>query len=118
MQIRLDDLSGPEIRALLDLVAEDQRASRSRTSARGERWEAAARRVPRRLIERYEFLIEGGRAPAVVPIDRGTCSGCHLRLPTMTEHRARHAQALHVCPHCRRLLYAADLLGGPPRKQG
>jgi predicted nucleic acid-binding Zn-ribbon protein len=70
------------------------------------------RGLPRLLLERYHSLVNAGRTPAVVAIDRGTCSGCHIRLPTMLEHQAARSLALYACPHCRRLLYAPELVGG------
>jgi hypothetical protein len=72
--------------------------------------DAVPRGIPRLLLERVRALRERGRRPAIVAIDRGACSGCHLRLPTMMEHQARHSLALYTCPHCRRLLYSRELL--------
>lgn len=85
--------------------------------------EDRTRDLPRILLERYHSLVRAGRTPAVVAIDRGACSGCHLRLPTMLESTVRHSLAVHTCPHCRRMLYAPELLpeaspavdGKPPR---
>lgn len=75
----------------------------------------AAPSLPRPLLERYHWLLAAGRSPAVVPIERGICSGCHVRLPTMLEHQAGCSLALYTCPHCRRLLYAPALVDGEPR---
>jgi predicted nucleic acid-binding Zn-ribbon protein len=66
--------------------------------------------LPRILVERYRFLVNAGRTPAVVAIEQGACSGCHLRLPTMFESMARRSLAVHTCPHCRRMLYAPELV--------
>ena len=69
-------------------------------STRGR--EAAQRRVPRPLLERYRALVEAGRSPALVAVERGTCSGCHVRLPTMVEYKVAHSLGVYACPHCRR----------------
>lgn len=98
-----------EIRALLELAGVDQVVDPPGGEARHQGREAAAGRVPRRLLERYQVLLEVGRTPVVVAIERGTCSGCHLRLPSMVEHKARRSPAVHTCPHCRRMLYAPEL---------
>ena len=98
-----------ELRALLELAEADHNADQSGEARRQGR-EAAARRVPRRLLDRYQLLLEGGRAPAFVPIERGVCSGCHMRLPTMVESKVRRSVAVHMCPHCRRMLYAPELV--------
>jgi predicted nucleic acid-binding Zn-ribbon protein len=93
------DATATEIRALVGLAQRN----------------AAAQTLPRPLLERYQWLIGAGRSPAVVPIEKGVCSGCHVRLPTMLEHRAACSLALYTCPYCRRLLYAPGLLGEDPR---
>ena len=99
-----------EIRALLELAEVDQSADQLASGARRERREATARRVPRRLLDRYQLLLEVGRTPVVVAIERGACSGCHVRLPTMVEYKARRSPAVHTCPHCQRMLYAPELV--------
>jgi predicted nucleic acid-binding Zn-ribbon protein len=103
------EATAKEIRALLELAELDESVERLTSEARRQRRDAVARRVPRRLLERYQGLIEAGRVPGVVVIVQGACSGCHLRLPTMLESTARRSRALHGCPHCRRMLYAAPL---------
>jgi C4-type zinc ribbon protein len=75
--------------------------------------EAAQRRVPRPVLERYRMLVQAGRSPALVAVDRGTCSGCHVRLPTMVEYDVAHSLGIHTCPHCRRMIYAPELLAAP-----
>jgi predicted nucleic acid-binding Zn-ribbon protein len=113
-----------EIRALLQLVEFDAEAPKLPLELCRSRREASRQRVLRPLLERYEILIEAGRRPPIVAIERGACSGCHIRLPTMLESRARRSPAVHTCPSCRRMLYAPDLLvaeepsGPPPRKRG
>jgi predicted nucleic acid-binding Zn-ribbon protein len=99
-----------EIRALLEFAEADKESDPLPPDTRRQGREAAARRLPERLLERYEALLGTGRTPVVVAIERGACSGCHVRLPTMVEYMARRSSAVHVCPHCRRLLYVPDLV--------
>lgn len=99
-----------QIRALLQLVEVDRSADQPASETRRQGREAAARRVPRCLLDRYQLLLEVGPTPVVVAIERGVCSGCHVRLPTMVEHKARRSPAVHTCPHCRRMLYAPELV--------
>ena len=118
------EATAKEIRALLELAELDQSADQPASQVRRQDREAAARPVSRRLLDRYQSLLEVGRRPVVVAIERGGCSGCHLRLPTMVEQMARRAPAVHTCPHCRRMLYAPELViadahaddGKPPRR--
>jgi uncharacterized protein len=112
-----------EIRALLELVEADRSPAERTSKAGGERRETAARQVPPRLLGLYQQLLDAGRNPPVVAIERGLCAGCHMRLPTMLENRARRSVAVHRCPHCRRMLYVPELMvkpgeaaaGGPGR---
>lgn len=101
------EATASQVRALMELADADQldeAASRIRQPGR----EAVARELPRRLLDRYEQLLQVGRTPVVVPIARGTCSGCHMRLPTMVESLARRTPSVHTCPNCRRMLYAPE----------
>jgi len=104
------EATAKEIRALIELAAVDRSADQPASETRRRGRDAAARRVPRRLLDRYQLLLEVGRTPVVVAMERGACSGCHVRLPTMLEYKARRSPAVHTCPHCRRMLYAAELV--------
>ena len=110
----------PEIRALLQLAELDAQARGLPPEAFDSLRKATRRQVAGALVERYEALLEAGRSPVIVPIERASCSGCHLRLPTMVTSRARRVAAVYLCPHCRRMLYAPELLaledsGAPQR---
>ena len=104
------DATADEIRALVHLAELDQRSQQLSADAYRRSRDAAQRRVPRLLLDRYRSRLEGGRQPVVATIERGTCSGCHVRLPTMVEARTRRKTAVHTCPHCRRMLYVPELL--------
>jgi predicted nucleic acid-binding Zn-ribbon protein len=99
-----------EISALLHLAELDAQAQELAPEAYQSRRQATRRHVATPLLERYQALLDAGRSPVLAAIERGSCSGCHLRLPTMVESRARRAPAVHICPHCRRMLYAPELL--------
>jgi len=99
-----------EIRALLQLAELDARAQELPPEDDQGRRKAARRHVARPLLERYQSLRDAGRTPVIAAIERASCSGCHIRLPTMVESQARRSPAVHTCPHCRRMLYAPELL--------
>jgi predicted nucleic acid-binding Zn-ribbon protein len=103
------EANSKQVRALLDLASAYAPAEGPESGAPGG---DAATRLPPALLERYESLLAAGRRPAVVAIVDGTCSGCHVRLPTSLEYQAGRALALYTCPRCRRLLYAPRLLEG------
>jgi predicted nucleic acid-binding Zn-ribbon protein len=99
-----------DVRALLELANADRVAHQQASEMRRPSREATARRVPPPLLDRYQLLLQVGRTPVIVAIERGACSGCHVRLPVMLEHRASRSTAIHTCPHCRRMLYAPQLV--------
>jgi hypothetical protein len=103
-----------EIRALLQLAEIDRGPARAQAGGSSRRREALRSCMPRLLVERYGSLVDAGYSPAVVAIERGACSGCHLRLPTMVEYAARRTPAVHTCPHCRRMLYTPELVSEDP----
>jgi predicted nucleic acid-binding Zn-ribbon protein len=99
-----------QIRALLQLAELDQSAGPPSPEAGRRNREALASHLPRRLLDRYQLLLEAGRTPVVVALERGSCSGCHLRLPTMVECKTRRSPAIHTCPHCQRMMYVPELV--------
>lgn len=99
-----------QLRALLQLAELDQNAGPPTTEASRRNREAAASHLPRRILDRYELLLQAGRTPVVVTLDRGGCSGCHLRLPTMVETKTRRSPAVHTCPHCQRMIYVREFV--------
>jgi predicted nucleic acid-binding Zn-ribbon protein len=110
------------IRALVQLAEFDAEAPELPAETYDSRRAVIWRRVASGLRERYQSLLEAGRSPVIVAIERGGCSGCHLRLPTMLESQARRSPAVHTCPNCGRILYAPELLArrvvretAPPR---
>lgn len=103
------EATASQILALMELAELDQMdeaASRVHQPGRG----TLARGIPRLLLDRYELLLQVGRTPVVVPIARGTCSACHMRLPTMVDSMARRAASVHTCPNCRRMLFAPEVV--------
>jgi len=98
-----------EIRTLLHLAKLKEGSSKRAARSRGGR-AALAKGLPQGVLERYDELVRAHRSPAVARIERGTCSGCHIRLPTMIEYKILHSLALYTCPRCRRLIYAPELL--------
>lgn len=99
-----------DIGALLQLAHVDNEARSLSAAAYQRRRETATSCIPAALLERYQRLFELGRIPVVVPIERGGCSGCHVRLHTMFESRARRSPAIHTCPRCHRMLYAPEFV--------
>lgn len=58
--------------------------------------------------DRYERLFASKGDAAVVAVEHGVCTGCHMKVTTQTAMRARGGSELVNCEQCGRILYAAD----------
>ncbi|MBI3811216.1 MAG: hypothetical protein HY283_03270 [Nitrospirae bacterium] len=67
--------------------------------------EAIVPAVDPKLLKMYQKIKNLHREWAVVPIQHGTCGGCHMNVPPqmITEVRAR--QRILTCSQCQRILY-------------
>lgn len=61
--------------------------------------------VDQELFEIYERLLKNKRDRVVVPIEKRTCSGCHILLTPQHENLVRKGDRLVFCEHCSRILY-------------
>ncbi len=68
--------------------------------------EAAEQAVPEEVRGRYRRILKSKGDVAVVPVDHGSCGGCHMKLTTQTANSARREDMLTACENCGRLLYA------------
>lgn len=96
------------------LVEEDLAA----LADRGKRLEAEAAEVrvererlaaaaPEAVMPLYERLLKTKNGLAVVPVDNGKCSGCHIKLVASTLVKVNSGVEGTQCESCGRLLYAA-----------
>jgi predicted nucleic acid-binding Zn-ribbon protein len=60
--------------------------------------------VPEEMLTRYERIL-GRRDRALVPVENGICSGCHMKLPPSVAQNILKQEDLVSCDHCGRLLY-------------
>ncbi|MDH3845511.1 MAG: C4-type zinc ribbon domain-containing protein [Myxococcales bacterium] len=60
-------------------------------------------KIPKTVVKRYDRL-RTGIANAVIIIDDGTCTACRMALPPQLSIELQRADALHQCPHCRRII--------------
>jgi predicted nucleic acid-binding Zn-ribbon protein len=75
---------------------------------------ALTRREEARLLQsltldiqrRYSNLSKRFEASAVVPLERGICTGCYMRQPADLKEIG---EDIHECQHCGRLLYDPDV---------
>lgn len=68
---------------------------------------AQAARIPPAPVTTYDRLRRRRKGVAVVKVERGTCLGCRLTVPTVMLQRARSGMNPNPvqCPSCERMLY-------------
>jgi predicted nucleic acid-binding Zn-ribbon protein len=104
-----DALRVRELTALVQLAELDrglqagheQRLGEERVSER----HALSASLSLELRDAYERALRAGREPAVVPLAKSVCSGCHVRLHATLEQKVRARRGVAPCAHCLRLVY-------------
>jgi predicted nucleic acid-binding Zn-ribbon protein len=91
---RLIESLGAE-RVEIDATLEQLRARRERQRER----------VDRPDMQLYERLRRARAGRAVAKVERGTCQGCRITLPTTVFQRARSGLKVVQCTSCERILY-------------
>lgn len=56
-------------------------------------------------LARYQRIFTNKGDVAVVPVERGSCGGCHMQLPPQQIHLARRGTDMVPCSFCGRLLF-------------
>lgn len=97
----LDPLS-----ALIRLNHLDSSGSAATENVEREK-ERCRQTLPSKVIETYEARRPRYGDSTVVPIERGSCSGCNLRLPSSGVPEI--GEDIMVCSNCDRLIYDPEL---------
>ena len=69
-----------------------------------ERSELAGK-IDEDLLGRFERLFKSKGDAAVVAIEHGVCTGCHMKVTTATASQVRAGKELISCENCGRILY-------------
>ena len=56
-------------------------------------------------LSRYQRIFANKGDVAIVPVESGSCGGCHMRLPPQQVHDSKRATTMVPCSFCGRLLY-------------
>lgn len=57
------------------------------------------------LLDRYTRLFKSKNGIALVTVEHGVCSGCHMQVNTQTYLEVRAEKEIIGCPQCGRILY-------------
>jgi len=92
-----------------DLVDMDKRSTNMQSelgALTGERG-GLAEGIDPEWLKHYTRIFENKKDKAVVTIENGVCSGCHMKVPPQLAHNVRKEGAMVTCDYCGRLLCAA-----------
>jgi hypothetical protein len=59
------------------------------------------------LLARFERLFKSKGDAAIVAIEHGVCTGCHMKVTSATSAGARAGKEIVNCENCGRILYEA-----------
>jgi uncharacterized protein len=64
-----------------------------------------ATKIDEDLLDRFNRLFESKGDAAVVAVEHGICTGCHMKVTTATAMRVRAGKEIVNCEQCGRILY-------------
>ncbi|MDP8256182.1 MAG: C4-type zinc ribbon domain-containing protein [Candidatus Alcyoniella australis] len=73
-----------------------------------DKYDEIAGRIDPALIQRYLHVRKLRRGVAVVPAIKGTCQGCHMKLPPQVYNLVIRNEEIITCPNCHRILYFSE----------
>jgi len=91
-------------RQLKDMETKSQTLESRREELLKER-EAVAGKIEADLLQRFDGLFNSKGDAAVVAIEHGVCTGCHMKVTTATAARVKAGKEIVSCENCGRILY-------------
>ncbi len=79
--------------------------------------DASAARVDANVLKKYS-AIRMRRGLAVVPVVKGTCQGCHMKIPPQLFIMLQRGTAIETCPTCARIIYWDEIMKEQALEQG
>ena len=101
-------------RQLADLETKSKALETQQTELTNER-EALASKIDADVLDQFERLFNSKGDAAIVAVEHGVCTGCHMKVTTATAARVKAGREIVNCEQCGRILYlgpvAASLIG-------
>ncbi len=91
-------------RQLSDLDAKSKALDNQQRELQKER-EALAAEIEADLLDQFERLFNSKGDAAVVAVEHGVCTGCHMKVTTATASRVKAGKEIVSCENCGRILY-------------
>ena len=94
-------------RQLTNLEAKSKALDSQQRELEKER-EALAAQIDTDLLDQFERLFNSKGDAAVVAVEHGVCTGCHMKVTTATASRVKAGREIVSCENCGRILYLAQ----------
>jgi predicted nucleic acid-binding Zn-ribbon protein len=95
-------------RQLADLETKSKALGSQQKELETER-EALAAQIDDDLLDQFERLFNSKGDAAVVAVEHGVCTGCHMKVTTATASRVKAGKEIVSCENCGRILYLGQL---------
>ena len=99
-----------ELKAQKDKEAVNSKAKEIETDLSGlnEKRSLIAPDIEKQVISRYEKILKNKDGLAIVPVENGSCGGCHMSLPPQVISDVKLREDIIICGSCLRILYIED----------
>jgi uncharacterized protein len=91
-------------RQLTDLETKSKALGSQRQELESDR-EALAAQIDPDLLDQFERLFNSKGDAAIVAVEHGVCTGCHMKVTTATAARVKAGKEIVSCEQCGRILY-------------
>ena len=91
-------------RQLTDLETKSKALESQQQELETER-QALAAQIDDDLLDQFERLFNSKGDAAVVAVEHGVCTGCHMKVTTATAARVKAGKEIVSCENCARILY-------------
>ena len=91
-------------RQLTDLETKAKALGSQQQGLETER-QALAAQIDDDLLDQFERLFNSKGDAAVVALEHGVCTGCHMKVTTATASRVKAGKEIVSCENCARILY-------------
>jgi predicted nucleic acid-binding Zn-ribbon protein len=95
-------------RQLTDLETKSKALESQQQELETER-EALAAQIDADLLDQFERLFNSKGDAAVVAVEHGVCTGCHMKVTTATAAQVKAGKEIVSCENCGRILYLGAL---------
>ena len=91
-------------RQLADLESKSKALETQQRELENER-EAIASKIDPDLLDQFERLFNSKGDAAIVAVEHGVCTGCHMKVTTATAAEVKASKEIVSCENCGRILY-------------